>query len=58
MKPPPWALDAPGALAHDTRLSVFRLLVIAGPDGLIAGAIAERQGVPSSPLSHLLAALI
>ncbi|MFC3096440.1 ArsR/SmtB family transcription factor [Alteraurantiacibacter palmitatis] len=52
-----WAVEALGALAHGTRLSVFRLLVTAGPDGLIAGAIAERQGVPPSTLSHHLAAL-
>ena len=36
-----WAVDALGALAHETRLSVFRLLVKAGPEGMIAGAIAE-----------------
>jgi hypothetical protein len=34
-----WAVDALGALAHETRLSVFRSLVKAGPDGMIAGAI-------------------
>lgn len=52
-----WAVDALGALAHETRLSVFRLLVKAGPEGMIAGAIAERQGVPPSTMSHHLGTL-
>lgn len=52
-----WAVDALGALAHDTRLSVFRMLVKAGPDGMIAGAIAEYCGVPPSTMSHHLATL-
>jgi ArsR family transcriptional regulator, arsenate/arsenite/antimonite-responsive transcriptional repressor len=52
-----WAVDALGALAHDTRLSVFRALVKAGPGGMIAGAIAERHGVPPSTMSHHLATL-
>lgn len=52
-----WAVDALGALAHETRLAVFRRLVKAGPDGMIAGAIAEHQGVPPSTMSHHLATL-
>lgn len=52
-----WAVDALGALAHETRLSVFRALVKAGPDGMIAGAIAEHHGVPPSTMSHHLATL-
>ena len=52
-----WAVDALGALAHETRLGVFRMLVQAGPDGMIAGAIAEAQGVPPSTMSHHLATL-
>ena len=52
-----WAVDALGALAHETRLSVFRLLVKAGPEGMIAGAIAEHQGVAPSTMSHHLATL-
>jgi DNA-binding transcriptional ArsR family regulator len=52
-----WAVDALGALAHETRLSVFRMLVKAGPEGMIAGAIAERHGVPPSTMSHHLATL-
>lgn len=52
-----WAVDALGAMAHETRLSVFRMLVKAGPDGMIAGAIAEHCGVPPSTMSHHLATL-
>jgi ArsR family transcriptional regulator len=52
-----WAVDALGALAHETRLAVFRMLVKAGPEGMIAGAIAEQQGVPPSTMSHHLATL-
>jgi ArsR family transcriptional regulator, arsenate/arsenite/antimonite-responsive transcriptional repressor len=52
-----WAVDALAALAHDTRLAVFRMLVKAGPDGMIAGAIAEHRGVPPSTMSHHLATL-
>lgn len=52
-----WAVDALWALAHQTRLSVFRTLVQAGPAGMIAGAIAEHQGVPPSTMSHHLATL-
>lgn len=52
-----WAVDALGALAHETRLSVFRMLVKAGPDGMIAGAIAAQSNVPPSTMSHHLATL-
>jgi len=47
-------IAALGALAHDTRLEAFRLLVQEGPDGLSAGVIAEKLGVlPSSLTFHL-----
>lgn len=52
-----WAVDALGALAHETRLAVFRMLVTAGPDGMIAGMIAENANVPPSTMSHHLATL-
>ena len=52
-----WAVDALGALAHETRLSVFRMLVKAGPDGMIAGSIAEQQCVPPSTMTHHLGML-
>lgn len=46
--------DALGALAHEHRLSIFRLLIQRGPNGLPAGRIAERVGlVPSSLTFHL-----
>ena len=51
------AVAALAALAQDTRLSVFRLLVKAGPDGMIAGSVAEAMGVPPSTMSHHLAKL-
>ena len=48
------ALDAFQALSQDTRLGALRLLVQAGPNGLAAGAIAERLAVQPSTLStHL-----
>ncbi len=48
------AVEALAALAHDTRLSVFRLLVQAGPEGLSAGAIAERLDARQNTLSSHL----
>lgn len=51
------AVDALGALAQEHRLSLFRLLVQAGPDGMAAGAIAAALAVPNSSLSFHLAAL-
>ena len=47
------AIAALGALAQETRLELFRLLVTCGPQGLPAGVIAERLGVlPSSLCFH------
>ena len=47
-------IEALGALAHEHRLRIFRLLVERGPAGLPAGRIAERVGlVPSSLTFHL-----
>ena len=51
------AVTAFGALAQETRLAVFRLLVQAGPDGLTAGEIAEALKVPASTMSHHLATI-
>lgn len=46
-----------GALAQETRLELFRLLVERGPAGLSAGVLAERLNVPPSSLSFHLRAL-
>jgi DNA-binding transcriptional ArsR family regulator len=40
-----------GALAHESRLAIFRLLVVAGPDGMPAGEIAQQLGLSPSSLS-------
>ena len=51
---PSRAVAALGALAQETRLQAFRLLVEQGPEGLPAGDIAARLGVvPSSLTFHL-----
>ena len=50
-------ISALGALAQEHRLAAFRLLVQAGVDGLAAGAIADRLGVPASSMSFHLAQL-
>jgi len=48
------AIAALGALAQETRLDLFRLLVTEGPAGLPAGVIADRVGVlPASLTFHL-----
>lgn len=51
------AIAALAALAQDSRLAVVRLLVRAGPDGVPAGEIAERLGVPPATLSFHLSQL-
>ena len=48
------AVAALGALAQDTRLAAFRLLVQAGPDGLAAGRIADALAVSTATLSFHL----
>ena len=48
------AVRALGALAQDTRLGVFRLLVKAGPAGLAAGRIGETLDVAPATLSFHL----
>lgn len=48
------AVVALAALAQETRLDIFRLLVQAGPLGIPAGHIAERLGLPAATLSFHL----
>jgi len=47
-------ITALAALAQESRLGIFRLLVQAGTDGLPAGQIGERLGLPSATLSFHL----
>ena len=48
------ALSAFGALSQETRLRILRMLVVAGPDGMAAGMIAEQAEVsPSNVSFHL-----
>jgi len=51
------AIKALGALAQETRLAIYRLLVRAGPAGRAAGAIGESLGIPPATLSFHLAQL-
>ncbi|MBK1634926.1 ArsR/SmtB family transcription factor [Rhodovulum adriaticum] len=46
------------ALGHDARLSIFRLLVKAGPDGLRVGDIGQHLGLAPSTLAHHLSTLV
>ncbi|MGK0188783.1 MAG: ArsR family transcriptional regulator [Verrucomicrobiales bacterium] len=48
------AVIALSALAHDARLAIFRLLVVAGIDGIQAGVIAQELGIPKATLSFHL----
>ncbi len=48
------AIAALAALAQESRLDVFRMLVQSGPDGLPAGEIGAKLGVPSPTLSFHL----
>jgi ArsR family transcriptional regulator, arsenate/arsenite/antimonite-responsive transcriptional repressor len=51
------AVDALAALAQESRLKVYRLLVEAGPDGRSAGRIGEELDLPPATLSFHLAHL-
>jgi DNA-binding transcriptional ArsR family regulator len=50
-------LAALSALAHESRLSVFRLLVKAGPDGIAAGEIARKLDTAPNTMSAQLLVL-
>ena len=47
-------IKALAALAQETRLAIFRLLVTRGPEGLFAGAIGEQLGISPQTLSFHL----
>ncbi len=51
------AVSALSALAQNSRLAIFRLLVQAGPEGLVAGQIGERLELPPATLSFHLKTL-
>lgn len=52
------AVSKLGALAHESRLAVFRQLIRRGPDGLAAGDIALKQGISAPNASFHLAELV
>lgn len=51
------AIQALSALAQESRLSIYRLLVQAGPAGMAAGTIGEALDLPPATLSFHLAGL-
>lgn len=51
------AVTALSALAQDSRLQVYRLLVQVGPRGLAASEVAERLGIPANTMSFHLKTL-
>lgn len=46
------------ALGHEARLSVYRLLVRAGEDGLTVGEISSLTDIPASTLAHHIRSLV
>ena len=48
------ALAALAALAQETRLDIYRLLVQAGAEGMPAGKIGEKLGLPGATLAFHL----
>ena len=51
------AVKALGALAQEHRLAAFRLLVQSGCEGIPAGILSERLGLPASSMSFHLSHL-
>ena len=47
-------IQALAALAQESRLAIFRLLVVAGPDGMPVGKIAEQLSLANATLSFHL----
>jgi len=52
------AVLALAALAQNSRLAIYRLLVEAGPAGLVAGQISETLAIPPATLSFHLKTLL
>ena len=48
------AVRSLAALAQESRLNIFRLLVEQGPEGLAAGVVGEKLGLPPATLSFHL----
>jgi len=48
------AVEALSALAQESRLSIFRMLVQAGDEGIAAGVMGEKLGIPPATLSFHL----
>ncbi|MGC1547792.1 MAG: metalloregulator ArsR/SmtB family transcription factor [Rhodanobacter sp.] len=48
------AITILSALAQESRLAIYRLLIEYAPDGLAASSIAEKLGVPNATLSFHL----
>lgn len=51
------AVGALSAIAHESRLEIFRLLVPEGPEGLAAGDIGDKLGIRANALSFHLTRL-
>lgn len=51
------AVKALAALAQPTRLAIYRLLVVCGPEGMAAGQVAEKLKVAPATLSFHFKAL-
>ena len=52
------AANCMAELGHVNRLSIYRLLVKAGPDGLPVGEIGRKLKIPGSTLSHHIQRLV
>lgn len=52
------AIDNLSALAHESRLAIFRFLVRRGPSGAAAGEIASEFGLPGATLNFHLEQLV
>lgn len=51
------AVDKLNALAHETRLNIFRYLVTVGPEGSVVGDIKQKLDIPNATLSFHLTTL-